>query len=413
MTVSMSLWEFFKANARWLSAGAVISMATGFGQTFFISIYAPYFRADFGLSHGGWGGLYMVATICSAIVLTQTGRLSDHVRARTLAVVVILAFALVCVGISQVQSVLLLGFLVFGLRFCGQGMLSHISVVAMGKWFRAGRARALAISHLGFSAAEAIFPAGALLLIPVIGWRSSWLVAALLLVLVAGPIVFWLLKSERSPQASADSQGGPGLFNRHWTRPEMMRHWLFWAMLPGLAAPGWVGTVVFFQIAPLTEEKGWDILDYAATAYPAYSLVAIVASFAFGVLADRKGVVNVLPLYLVGWAAATIILGYADSLWMGALALGVAGTGTAAVSIIVGAIFAELYGAKHLGGIKALFAATSVLSSALGPGLSGVLLDAGVDFSTQCVGMGVVLLTISGVFVVLRSQILKMRAFPE
>ena len=405
----MSLWEFFRSNARWLSAGALISLSTGFGQTFFISIYAPYFREDFGLSHGDWGGLYMIATICSAIVLTQTGRLSDHIRARTLAVIVIVAFAGVCIGISFVQSTLMLGFLVFGLRFCGQGMLSHISVVAMGKWFRAGRARALAISHLGFSAAEAIFPASALLLIPIIGWRLSWTVAAVFLIIVALPLVFWLLKSERSPQAAAESQGGPGLYNRHWRRPEMMRHWLFWAMLPGLAAPSWVGTTVFFQIAPLTEEKGWDILSYAATAYPAYSVVAIVASFAFGVLADRKGVVNVLPLYLLGWAFATILLGFADSLWTGALALAVAGTGTAAVSIIVGAIFAELYGAKHLGGIKALFAAASVLSSALGPGLSGLLLDAGVGFSSQCIGMGVVLLAISGVFVVLRVKILAMQ----
>lgn len=409
----MSFWEFFRSNAKWLSAGALISLSTGFGQTFFISIYAPYFREEFGLSHGDWGALYMIATICSAIVLTQTGRLSDHIRARTLAVIVIVGFAGACVGVSMVQSAIMLGFLVFGLRFCGQGMLSHISVVAMGKWFRAGRARALAISHLGFSAAEAVFPAAALLLIPIIGWRSSWLVAAMLLLFLAGPAIYWLLRSERAPQSAAESQGGPGLYNRHWKRPEMLRHWLFWAMLPGLAAPSWVGTVVFFQIAPLTEEKGWDILSYAATAYPAYSAVAILGSFALGVLADRRGVVNVLPLYLLGWAFATILLGYADSLWTGALALGVAGTGTAAVSIIMGAILAELYGAKHLGGIKALFAAASVLSSALGPGLSGVLLDAGVSFSTQCVGMGVVLFAMSGMFVILRAKILAMRSEQE
>ncbi len=406
----MSLWEFFRSNARWLSAGTLISLSTGFGQTFFISIYAPYFREDFDLSHGEWGGLYMVATICSAIVLTQTGRLNDHVRARTLAVIVLLAFAAVCVGLSMVQSVLMLGFLVFGLRFCGQGMLSHISVVSMGKWFRAGRARALAISHLGFSVAEAIFPAGALLLIPIIGWRSSWLVAAVLLVAVFGPLIFWLLMTERSPRSTAESLGGPGLFNRHWTRPEMTRNWLFWAMLPGLMAPSWVGTTVFFQIAPLTEEKGWDILEYAATAYPAYSVVAIVASFAVGVLSDRRGVVNILPLYLLGWACATVILGYSDSLYMGILALAVAGTGTAAVSIIVGALFAELYGTKNLGGIKALFAAASVLSSALGPGVSGLLLDLGVSISTQLFGMGIALIALSLGFVVLRRSILLMKA---
>ncbi|MEM7268993.1 MAG: MFS transporter [Pseudomonadota bacterium] len=401
----MTFLEFARENVRWLSAGVLITGATGFGQTFYISIFAPHFREEFSLSHGDWGLIYMIATLASAAAITQTGRLSDHFRARTLAPAVILLFALVCVGVSLTTSVVFFAFLIFGLRWCGQGMLSHIGVVAMGKWFRAGRARALAMANLGFSAAEAALPALALSLIAVVGWRTTWQLSAIALLIVA-PIIWVLLLRERSPKATAEEQGGPGILeNRHWTRTEMMRTWLFWAMFPGLIALSWIGTVVFFQIAPLTEEKGWDMFAYAATAYPVFSALAVLSSFFIGSWADRVGALHLLPYYLLGWAIACVLIGAADSLQFGIFAMAVAGVGTASAMIVVGAIFAELYGARHLGGIKAIYAAGSVLASALGPGASGLMLDAGVSVSAQLFGMGLVLLALCVWFWFIRAHI--------
>lgn len=402
--------DFLRENSSWLAAGAVMTLSTGFGQTFFISIYAPHFRAAFDLSHGQWGAIYMTATLASAVALTQAGRLADIMRARTLALAVIALFALVAVGIASVGSALMLGVLVFGLRFCGQGMLSHVALVAMGKWFRAGRARAVAVAHLGFSAAEATLPAGALLLIPLIGWRESWLIVAAALVLVSAPLILWLLRAERSPRQAAEAQGGPGLMGRHWTRVEMLRHWLFWALLPGVAAPSWVGTVIFFQIAPLTAEKGWDMLSYAALAYPAYSVATIAASFAFGVLADRRGATTLMPVFPLLWAAACLALGVAGGLGAGVAALAVAGVASGCVGIVAGALFAELYGARHLGGVKALFVAVSVLASAVGPGVSGLLLDLGVGFGDQLFGMAAYLVAAAAGFEILRRRLVAMAA---
>ena len=391
--------EFFRNNARWLSAGTLMALSTGFGQTFFISIYAGVFRAEFGLSNGDWGLIYMVATLCSAAVLTQTGKLSDIMRARTLAMIVIGGFVVVCLGVALAPVWWALIPLVFGLRFCGQGMLSHLAVTSMAKWFRAGRAKAVATASLGFSLSEAALPALALLLIGFVGWRMSWVLAAAFLAFFVAPLLWWLLKTERSPQAMSAETASPGMGARHWTRNEMARGWLFWALLPGVIGPSWIGTTVFFQVVHLTDVKGWDIVAYAGLAYPVYSVTTIIASFAFGAVADRVGVVRLLPVYLIGWAMACVVLSLAGGLAGGVLALAIGGIGSGGVTVVNGALFAELYGTRWLGGIRAITAAAMVLGSAVGPGVSGVLLDAGVAFDTQLWVMGGYMIAISVLYI--------------
>lgn len=391
----MTFIAFLRSNAPWLAAGGLMSMSTSFGQTFFISLYATELRAEFDLSHRDWGAIYMAATLTSAATLTFAGRLSDRFRARSMALVVMMAFALVCVGMSAVSSVAMLVVLIWGLRFCGQGMLGHISLTAMGKWFRATRARAIAIASLGYSCGEAVLPTIALTAIALVGWRESWLLAAGFLVFVAAPLLMWLLRRERSPKAVVEAVASPGMGGRHWTSGEMLRHWMFWALLPGIVAPAWVGTVIFFQIRVLTETKGWDILSYAALTYPAYSFTTILSSFAFGWAADRFGAVRLLPFYLLGWGIASALLGAADGLMTGVAAMIIAGVSSGGVSIVTGALFADLYGTRWLGGVRAITVAMMVLGSAIGPGVSGALLDAGIGVVAQCYGMGFAILVVS------------------
>jgi len=47
------------------------------------------------------------------------------------------------------------------------------------------------------------------------------------------------------------------------------------------------------------------------------------------------------------------------------------------------AFWAEFYGTKHLGALKAMAAAIMVLGSAIGPGITGVLIDLDIGLETQ------------------------------
>jgi MFS family permease len=58
-------------------------------------------------------------------------------------------------------------------------------------------------------------------------------------------------------------------------------------------------------------------------------------------------------------------------------------------STLTGALWPEVYGLENLGGIRAIIVAAMVLSTAMGPGITGVLIDLGVSLPTQMFGMAV------------------------
>ena len=71
--------KFYFENARWLFGGFLLACFSGFGQTFYISIWGGEIREEFQLTHGDFGIVYMVATLASALALPFVGRLIDFV----------------------------------------------------------------------------------------------------------------------------------------------------------------------------------------------------------------------------------------------------------------------------------------------------------------------------------------------
>ncbi len=58
-------------------------------------------------------------------------------------------------------------------------------------------------------------------------------------------------------------------------------------------------------------------------------------------------------------------------------------------STLFGSLWPEIYGTRHLGSIRAVTMSAAVLSTAIGPGLTGTLIDRGVDLPQQMVFLGV------------------------
>ena len=130
----MGLLGFAKANAKWLSAGALLTFLSSFGQTFFISIFAGEIRDVYELTHGSWGAIYAIGTMSSAIVMIWLGTTADRFRARQLGAIVLVGLALACLAMSVNTSVLILPVIIFCLRLFGQGMAHHIATVTMARF---------------------------------------------------------------------------------------------------------------------------------------------------------------------------------------------------------------------------------------------------------------------------------------
>ncbi|NDV02788.1 MFS transporter [Pseudoroseicyclus tamaricis] len=383
----MSFLTFLRENWLFLLAGVLLSFSSSYGQTFFIALFSDEIRAELGLSHGGWGGLYTIATSVSAALMLWAGALTDRFRVRRLAGFVMAGLALACLSMANLSGIPMLLVTIFALRFFGQGMMSQLSTVAMARWFVATRGRALSVAAMGFALGQAVLPITFVALAEVMDWRWLWVVAAGLVLLVL-PGVLRLLRSERTPQSFASGEESAGIGNRHWTRGEMLRHPLFWCLVPLLLGPPSWGTVLWFQQVELVAEKGWTLAGFVAL-LPLFTAVSVSTTLASGIAIDRFGPMRMLRLFLLPYIAAFVLMAGAESLLGAAVALCFVGMGMGLAGTVVAAFWADVYGTRFIGAIKSVNASIMVFGSALGPGISGWLLDRGIGMEAQFLAFAV------------------------
>lgn len=376
--------RFIRENLPFLGTGVLLSFLSSFGQTFFISIFGGEIREAYGLTNGDWGLIYMIGTGASAVVMVFAGGLADKFRVRSLGIVVILLLASACLFMAFNAVAALLPFVIFALRFTGQGMTTHVATVAMSRWFIATRGRALAVAAFGFMIGEATLPLTMVWLKSFIDWRTLWIGFAVFCVLACF-VLYRLLRLERTPQSMADTTQSTGMNGKHWTRHDALRHPLFWAMIPAVMSFSGFGTAFWFHQAHFAEIKGWSHLALVSV-FPLGTLALLLSTIAYGWAIDRFGAVRLLPFYLIPLVLAFILHWYAPSLGWTALAVVLMGMAGGGQSTLLNACWAEFYGTKHIGSIKSAAAALMVLGSAIGPGLSGWLIDRGVGFEVQQLG---------------------------
>lgn len=376
--------NFIRQNAPFLATGALLSFLSSFGQTFFISIFGGEIRENFGLSNGDWGLIYMIGTGASAVVMVFAGGLADRFRVRELGISVVLLLGLSCLLMAYNPIAAALPFVVFFLRFFGQGMTTHVATVAMARWFVAARGRALAIAAMGFMLGEAALPLFMVWLKSSVDWRLIWVGCAAFCAAMA-PVLYRFLRLERTPQSVANEDQSTGLFGKHWTRSDALRHPMFWAMAPAVMSFSGFGTAFWFHQVHFAEVKGWSHLALVSI-FPLGTLTLFFSTIVYGWLVDRIGAVRLLPIYLVPYIVAFVLHWYAPSLGWTAVAIILMGAAGGGQATLLNACWAEFFGTQHLGSIKAATTALMVLGSALGPGLSGWLIDVGVGFEQQMLG---------------------------
>lgn len=381
----MSLADFLRRNARFLGAGVVLTFSSAYGQTFFVSIFAAQIMAAFHLSDGQWGATYTVATTASAVVMFWLGAVTDHFRVRRLVWIVMPGLALTCALMAVNTTVIGLLFIVFLLRVLGQGMMSQLAITAMARWFVARRGLALSIAAMGFAAGTAFFPVTFAYLLSHLDWRTLWLVAGIAVMLTL-PLVVWLLSAERTPQSHAEDESSTGMDGRHWTRADVLTSSTFWLLMPMLLGPPSWGTALFFQQVHIAEVKGFGLVEYLAL-IPLLTGVAVVVTLVSGQLIDRYGTSVLIRIYLFPFAVAFAVISLATSISFVAVGLMIFGIGAGLQATVPTAFWAEYFGTKHIGAVKAISTSVMVLGSAIGPGISGMLIDLGFDFPDQMLAL--------------------------
>lgn len=373
--------EFVRRNARWLGAGFLLSMYSSFGQTFFIGLSGLEFQARFDLTGGEFGLIYMVATLGSAMTLPWLGRSMDVARGRKVASFVMPGLAVACLLAAWSPHIFGFVLALYLLRLLGQGMMTHIAQTETARSFAANRGRAMSLIIPGHQAGEALLPAAFVVVSAVVGWQGAWTAAAAMIVFVGMPLVLCLLARPRiAGQAENDRAKGQKV--RDWTRSEVLRDPAFYLLLTGALAPSFIGTTIFFHQGHLIEVRGYDRLAFAG-AFPVMAATTMIFGLICGQLVDRFGAVRMLPYFLVPMFFASIAAAAISAIYGIYLFMFLFGISYGLTSTLLGVLWPEIYGTKHLGAIRSVVVSTMVLATAVGPGLTGALIDRGITLPDQ------------------------------
>ena len=357
--------------------GFIFTFFSSFGQSFFLGLFNSSIRETLSITHGQFGSIYASATLLSSFLLIWVGKKIDDINIFRFAFCVTLLLAFSCFFFSKISSVIFLFIAVFLMRFSGQGLMSHTATTTITRYFTKSRGKALSASWFGLSSAEFILPVLIVYLLTITAWQNIWLSISILILFFLPLISFVLIKNLNfdSREEVADKDFEKKLI-KNWTRIEVLRDYRFYIICLNMLAMPWIATGVFVYQSYITESKGWGEFVIAQS-FMAYSVLSVITLLGSGFLIDKFTSRKLLIFMNIPLLISTLVLFYLDVEISAFIFLGLIGVSNGLANVLGSSTWAEIYGVKYIGSIKALTTALMVFSTAFGTALFGLLIDRG------------------------------------
>ena len=263
------------------------------------------------------------------------------------------------------------------MRFSGQGMMSHTATTTISRYFTKSRGKALSTSWFGLSTAEFILPVLIVYLLTFTSWQNIWISISILVLLFLPMISFFLIKnlSFESRENTNDIKFEEKNL-KQWKRFEVLKDYRFYIICLNMLAMPWIVTGVFVYQSFILESKGWGSFVIAQS-FMIYSILSVVTLLASGFLVDKFTSRKLLVFMNLPLMLSIIVIIYFDVSISAFLFLGLIGISNGLANVLGSSTWAEIYGVKYIGSIKALTTALMVFSTAFGTALFGLLIDKG------------------------------------
>ena len=364
--------------------GFIFTFFSAFGQSFFIGVFNSSIRTDLSISHGQFGTIYALATLLSSFTLIWVGKKIDDFKLITFSLFVIILLFFSSIFFSFVHGIYLLFIGIFLLRLSGQGLMAHTASTSISRYFDKSRGKALSTTWLGLSAAEFIMPVTIVFFLSIYSWRSIWLAISLVIILFLPIISFLTIKNVTLSSREQEEINIKETNIKSWTRKDVLFDPKFYLIsLVMLALPA-INTGVFVYQSFILESKNWG--DFViAKSFMVYAILSVITLFISGPLVDKLTSIKILPFMNIPSLFSMLILFYFDSYISSYFLLGLMGVSNGLANVLGSSTWAEIYGVKHIGSIKALTTAMMVFSTAFGTAIFGIIIDLG--YSIQVIAL--------------------------
>ncbi len=142
-----------------------------------------------------------------------------------------------------------------------------------------------------------------------------------------------------------------------------------------LAMP-WIATGTFVYQSFILDSKNWGPFIIAQS-FMAYSILSVITLFLSGFLIDKFTSRKLLIFMNIPLLLSVVVIIYFNHPLTAFIFLGLIGISNGFANVLGSSTWAEIYGVKYIGSIKALTTALMVFATAFGTALFGVLIDRG------------------------------------
>ena len=263
------------------------------------------------------------------------------------------------------------------MRFSGQGMMSHTASTTISRFFTKSRGKALSTSWFGLSTSEFILPVLVIYLLTIYEWRDIWIVISLIVILFLPIVSFFLVKNLNLASRETDNLENRGNNKiKDWKRIEVLKDYRFYIISANMLAMPWIATGTFVYQSFILESKNWGPYIIAQS-FMVYSILSVITLFISGFLIDKFTSRKLLIFMNLPLLLSVLVLIFLDSLYSAYIFLGLIGISNGLANVLGSSTWAEIYGVRFIGSIKALTTSLMVFSTAFGTALFGFLIDIG------------------------------------
>ena len=355
--------------------GFIFTFFSSFGQSFFLGLFNSSIRDTLSITQGQFGTIYASATLLSSFLLIWVGKKIDDINIFKFAFFVTLLLSFSCFFFSKISSITFLFIAIFLMRFSGQGMMSHTATTTISRYFTKSRGKALSTSWFGLSTAEFILPVLIVYLLTITAWQNIW-VSISILVLIFLPITSFALVKNLNFDSREETKKEDNKNIKQWKRIDVLKDYRFYVVCLNMLAMPWIATGVFVYQSFITESKDWGTFVIAQS-FMVYSILSVITLLVSGFLIDKFTSRKLLIFMNIPLLFSTLVLIFFHNPLTSFIFLGLIGISNGLANVLGSSTWAEIYGVKHIGSIKALTTALMVFSTAFGTALFGLLIDKG------------------------------------
>ncbi len=356
--------------------GFIFTFFSSFGQSFFLGLFNSSIRETLSITHGQFGSIYASATLLSSFLLIWVGKKIDDINISKFAFLVILLLSISSFFFSKISNITFLFFGIFLMRFAGQGMMSHTATTTISRYFTKSRGKALSAGWLGLSAAEFILPVMIVYFLAIYSWQNIWIGISLIVIIFLPILSYYLVQNLNFESRETDDQNLSDNKIKDWKRIEVIKDYRFYIICANMLAMPWIATGTFVYQSFILESKNWGPFIIAQS-FMVYSILTVITLFVSGLLIDKFTSRRMLIFMNLPLLLSVIVIIYFNHPFSAFVFLGLIGISNGFSNLLGSSTWAEIYGVKYIGSIKALTTALMVFSTAIGTALFGVLIDNG------------------------------------